>query len=155
VGITVTLNISGGYNGDLYAYLISPTGTRVVLLNQPGTDIFGADGAGMNITLQDGASTYGSVQNAGNGYLTGSYNAAGSLSAFGSPASPGGYVNGTWELFFADLSSGGGTATLNSWTVTAVPEPVPLALGVFLGLLLARTGWKWIRQARPNAPDNS
>jgi len=40
-----------GYNGNLYAYLISPTGTLVVLLNQPGSAPFYAPGSGMNITL--------------------------------------------------------------------------------------------------------
>ena len=34
--LTVTLNISGGYNGNLYAYLDAPNGTQVVLMNQPG-----------------------------------------------------------------------------------------------------------------------
>ena len=34
--LTVELNISGGYNGDLYAYLVAPNGTLVVLMNQPG-----------------------------------------------------------------------------------------------------------------------
>src|ERR1035437_1861431 len=50
-GLTVCLNISGGYNGDLYAYLVAPNGTMVVLLNQPGVTVsnpFGASGAGMN-----------------------------------------------------------------------------------------------------------
>ena len=35
-GLTVGLNISGGYNGSLYAYLVSPNGTLVALMNQPG-----------------------------------------------------------------------------------------------------------------------
>ena len=34
--LTVSLNISGGFNGDLYAYLVSPNGTLVMLMNQPG-----------------------------------------------------------------------------------------------------------------------
>ena len=39
--------------------------------------------------------------------------------------------NGTWTLFFADLTRGGGQAYLDSWTLnlTVVPEPVTLALG--------------------------
>lgn len=148
LGATVSLNISGGYNGDLFAYLVAPNGTLVMLLNQPGTDGFGAGGAGLNILLQDGASDHGSIQSAGDGYLTGSYNAAGSLSAFGTAGSPGGDANGTWHLFFADLSSGGGTATLDSWSLslTVVPEPVTLALGLFAPLLLLLTGVKrWWR----------
>lgn len=45
--------------------------------------------------------------------------------------------NGTWTLFIADLS-GGGQSQLVSWEldITAVPEPVNLALGVFAGVFL-------------------
>ena len=43
--------------------------------------------------------------------------------------------NGTWTIFFADLSSGE-TSTLNSWSldITAVPEPVNVALGISAGV---------------------
>ncbi len=130
--LTVTLNISGGYNGNLYAYLDAPNGTQVVLMNQPGVsgdNSFGATGAGMNITLQDGIAANGSIQNETSGaVLSGSYNAAGTLADFnGSP------VDGTWVLFFADEVTGGGTSTLDSWSlnITAVPEPVNLALAIF------------------------
>ncbi len=34
--LTVALNITGGFNGDLYAYLLSPQGSLVVLLNRVG-----------------------------------------------------------------------------------------------------------------------
>jgi subtilisin-like proprotein convertase family protein len=135
-GLTVGLNISGGYNGDLYAYLVAPDGTLVVLLNQPGvsgSNPFGASGAGMNITLQDATTVNGSIQNVTSGsVLSGSYNAAGTLVSFN-----GSVADGTWTLYFADLSSGGGTSTLDSWPldITAVPEPVNVALGIFAGLL--------------------
>jgi len=154
LGVTVGLNISGGYNGDLYAYLVAPNGTLVALFNQPGASAFGAGGAGMNITLQSGTSTYGSIQTAGDGYLTGSYNASGSLLAFGTSESPGGAANGTWSLFFADMSSGGGTATLNSWSLelTVVPEPVTLALGLFVVMLVALAGLKWVWRTRRRRP---
>lgn len=130
--LTVSLNISGGYNGDLYAYLVSPDGTMVVLMNQPGVSVngFGASGAGMNITLADG---YTSIQTVtSGGVLTGNYGAAGTLADFG-----GSSANGTWELYFADLSNGGGTSTLNSWAlnITAVPEPVNIAMCCMLGLM--------------------
>ena len=54
--VQVTLDITGGFNGDLYAYLVDPQGQLVVLLNRPGvTSInpFGYGDAGMNITLDD------------------------------------------------------------------------------------------------------
>src|ERR1700760_3775370 len=35
--ITVNLDISGGYNGDLYVYLVGPDGDFNVLLNQSGS----------------------------------------------------------------------------------------------------------------------
>lgn len=120
--VTIGLNISGGYNSDLYAYLIAPNGTMVVLMNQPG----GLTGGGMNVTLSDGIFT--SIQDAtSSGTLTGTYNAMGSLGNFDGSA-----VNGNWTLYFADLSSGG-TSTLDSWTlnITAVPEPVSIAFAVF------------------------
>jgi subtilisin-like proprotein convertase family protein len=132
--LIISLNISGGYNGDLYAYLAAPNGTLVMLMNQPGMAVngFGASGAGMNITLQDVGAANGNIQNETSGsVLSGSCNAAASLSGFN-----GSVADGTWTLFFADEVSGGGTSTLNSWSlgITAVPEPVNVALGVFGGL---------------------
>ena len=34
--VEVTLDITGGFNGDLYAYLVSPSGQMLVLLNRVG-----------------------------------------------------------------------------------------------------------------------
>jgi len=147
-GLTVNLNISGGYNGDLYAYLMAPNGTAVVLLNQPGvsdSNPFGASGAGMNITLQDATSVHGSIQSETSGsVLSGSYNAAGTLVSFN-----GSVADGTWTLYFADLSSGGGTSTLDSWSldITAVPEPGSVALGIF-GALLGGLGRHYAAKRR-------
>lgn len=135
-GLTVGLNISGGYNGDLYAYLVAPNGTLVVLLNQPGVsgnNPFGASGAGMNIILQDTTSDHGSIQNETSGsVLLGTYSASGTLVSFN-----GSVADGPWTLYFADLSNGGGTSTLDSWSlnIEAVPEPVNVALGIFGALL--------------------
>jgi hypothetical protein len=52
--------------------------------------------------------------------------------------------NGTWTLFMADLSNGGGPEQVISYEleITTVPEPVNLALGIFgavaLSVLLLR-----------------
>lgn len=143
-GLTVNLNLSGGYNGDLYAYLVAPDGTMVVLLNQPGVAVngFGASGAGMNVTLADG---YTSIQTVISGdVLSGNYGAAGTLSGFNGAA-----ADGNWQLFFADLSNGGGTSTLNNWAlnITAVPEPVNLALATLAGGAIAFFGFRRLRQA--------
>ena len=50
--------------------------------------------------------------------------------------------NGVWTLFFADVSAGGGPATLNGWSldITAVPEPVNVALAGFAGVMLTVVG---------------
>ncbi len=72
-----------------------------------------------------------------------SYNASGGSDTFNSKFG-GDDPSGTWTLFFADVSSGG-NATLDSWSlgITAVPEPVNVALGIFGGVfaavILART----------------
>ena len=131
--LTVSLNINGGYNGGLVAYLVAPNGTYVSLLNQPGTlsSPFGYGGAGLNVTLSDSGSlsiqttteTPGVSFGAG-----GTYTANGSLSSVDGSA-----LNGNWTLFFANMSSGGANGELTSFTLnfTAVPEPVNVALGVF------------------------
>ncbi len=121
--LTVSLNIAGGYDGNLYSYLVAPNGTTVPLLNPTANS-----GSGMNITLQDGASPI----TASSDLSSGTYAASGTLANINGSA-----ANGQWTLFFADEVTGGGTSTLNSWSlgITAVPEPVNLALGVFGGVI--------------------
>lgn len=155
--ISVTLNVSGGYNGDLYAYL-SYDGKLVPLLNRVGLSSgnpFGSGDSGLGVTLV--SSGYGNIHAASAGGigtpLTGTYLADGQklspLSSASSFNANGGSItldgtfggvnpNGTWTLFFADVVQGGGTATLNGWSldVTAVPEPVNAALGIFAGVFL-------------------
>jgi len=153
IDVTVGLNISGGYNGNLYAYLISPTGTLVVLMDQPGSAPFYAPGSGMNVTLDSSAGT--GIQVASETYrqtLSGTYAPLGNLSSIAAPGGNNGTGNGVWTLFFADLTRGGGQAYLDSWTLnlTVVPEPVTLALGLFVVMLIALAGIKrmWIPQAK-------
>ena len=150
-GVTVGLNISGGYNGDLYVYLVAPDGvTTVTLLNRPGSAPFYAAGAGfgngsVNSFVLDSGNGNPSIQTAvetSGVAMTGNFSASGSLANMNGSAS-----DGTWTLYFADLSAGGGTgpSVLNGWTLnlTVVPEPVTLALVVFLVMLLALAGLKW------------
>ena len=117
--ISVTLNLSGGYNGDIYAYLAH--GSTLVQLLNPAP---GLSGAGMSITLNE---TGSALPTSGGGVITGSYVAYGDLSTFNTTD-----PNGAWTLFFADLSPGD-TSTLTGFNVslTAVPEPVNVALGIF------------------------
>jgi len=162
--LSVTLNFSGGYNADLYGYLVYNDQT-VVLLNRigiTGSNPYGAAGAGMNITLSDGSPD---IHSAGlnSGILSGSWAPDGRVISplssgvqFDSaPRQNGGNPlatfnnlnpNGTWTLYFSDLSSGqqGALASwgLNLSGTTPVPEPITWALvifgGVFGGVQAAR-----------------
>lgn len=142
--VNVTLNISGGWNGDLYGYLIY-NDSLVVLLNRVGTgagDPF-QQGAGFstagfnNVTLDDDAALLiHAVENPTTGS---SYRAdGGSLASFNNMD-----PNGIWTLFLAD-NSGGFQSTLEGWSldITAVPETATVALAVFgvvfVGVGLAR-----------------
>ena len=109
--ISVNLNISGGYNGDLYGYLVS----------------------GFNVTLSDSGAS--SIHGATGSPVTGTYtpDSGNTLdTTFGGAVANG----GTWTLYLADLASGD-TSTLVSWgiTVSVVPEPVTWALVGFAVVL--------------------
>lgn len=150
--VTVTLDITGGFNGDLYAYLAGPVGGFAVLLNRAGlssSSAYGYSDAGFNITLADGAAngnihSYQSVP----GYATlisnGSawapdgraINPQASGSVFDSAATSatlssfiGTDPNGTWTFFIADLSPGGQSTLVSvGLNVGLVPEPQTCAL---------------------------
>jgi subtilisin-like proprotein convertase family protein len=147
--VSVTLNINNGYNGDLYGYLVfQPTtgsAQMIVLLDQvvgpSGSAPFGSSAAGFdNVTLSDSGST--SIHTAGGSPVTtGVYtpDAQGVGQTFDNTFS--GSASGTWTLFLADLSAGGGTSPsqLTSFTLdlSVVPEPITWALVGFGGLLVA------------------
>jgi hypothetical protein len=160
--VSVSLNISGGYNGDLYAYL-SYGGVLVPLLNRvgvgsthAGSSAFGYGDAGLNITLTSSGNDihwYRDSVNPGGGQLTtGTWRPDGR--AIGPQATPSSFdsssgrlnfdsytsmnPNGTWTLFIGDLSSGA-QSQLVSWSLdltAVVPEPVNVALGIFGGVFL-------------------
>jgi hypothetical protein len=152
--ISVAINVSGGYNGDLYAYL-SYDGKLVPLLDRiglSGSNPAGAAGGGMNVTLSDTGAN-GNIHAAGDSSLSGAWKPDGQTTsptaAYSIFSAGGGSItldgtfagvnpNGEWTLFFADVSAGGGTSTLNGWSldITAVPEPVNVALGIFVGVFL-------------------
>jgi hypothetical protein len=151
--VTVDLNISGNFNGDLYLYLRheaeSSPGTFAtdgfsVLLNRVGRSVANPAGyadSGMQITLSDTAASgdlhgYHLAQTPAPGVpLTGTFQpdarAVDPVSALdSSPRSAflngfdGKPVDGRWTLFAADLQSGG-TSQINSWSLnfSSVPEP--------------------------------
>jgi subtilisin-like proprotein convertase family protein len=148
--VSVNLNITGGFNGDLYAYLAGPVGQFAVLLNRVGLssgNAFGYFDAGFNITLDSSGANVHNYQSGSytitSGQLTGTWNADGrnisplsSGSVFDAASTAANLnlfnntqANGTWTLFLADLS-GGGQSTLVSWglTIVTVPEPQTWAM---------------------------
>ncbi|MGA2870728.1 MAG: PEP-CTERM sorting domain-containing protein [Verrucomicrobiota bacterium] len=158
--VTVSLDITGGFNGDLYAYLVGPNGGFAVLLNRVGMsseNSFGYSDSGLDVTFSDTAAVsihdYQTVPDyslsgttwqpdgenidpqSSPSAFTGTQTAM--LSSF-DDTDP----NGTWMLYLADLSSGS-TSTLDSWTInvttTAVPEPQTWTLTILglAGTLLA------------------
>jgi subtilisin-like proprotein convertase family protein len=161
--VNVTLNLSGGWNGDLYAYLVHDTGFAV-LLNRVGVTANGSPGygtAGMTVTLDDAAglnihdvmTPSGSLQPDGRNISP--LTAGATLYA----ADPSGAIlgsfnglnaNGAWTLFIADVS-GGDVTTITSWglDIAAVPEPRSIVeagvAALFLGVL---AGLYRMKQAR-------
>lgn len=154
--IQVQLGIIGGFNGDLYAYLVGPQGQLAVLLNRvgvTGSNPFGYGDEGMNITLD------GLAANNIHDYGSSSYSLSGTTWAADGrnidPQSSGAALyaapttanlsvfqttdaNGAWTFFIADVSAGGGTATLNSLmlTIITVPEPQTWVMSLFGGVTL-------------------
>jgi subtilisin-like proprotein convertase family protein len=141
--VNVDLNISGGYNADLVGYLTlqdanGNTATEI-LLNRVGTtpaNPFGSSGSGFNVTLSDSGTVNGNIHGAA-GLPTGTWqpDSANSLNGtFGGLT-----ANGTWTLYLADMSLGGGTSILNSWglDVSVVPEPAGVGFIFGIGGLVA------------------
>jgi hypothetical protein len=167
--VIVSLNISGGFNGDLYASLSHASGF-VVLLNRVGrtaSTSFGYPDAGFNVTLSDAPGVTTDVHlyggNAG-AAVTGTYQPDGrdidpDLVFDTSPRTArldrlvGLDPNGAWTLFVADVSSGG-QSTLTSWglEIQAVPEPTPAALVTLAGVTLAISQWAAHRRRRGSCP---
>ena len=144
--ISVTLSVSGGNNSGLYAYL-TYNGTLAVLLNRPGvtsTTPFGDTSAGLTQTLT-GTALYSGVSPLSS-YT--SFTTPGSSTSLSDNSLYGGInPNGTWALFFADVAGGGGNATLNGWSldITAVPEPVNVALAMFGGMMAIWSIWRRLK----------
>src|SRR5579884_1176015 len=103
--VAVTLNVTHSFDSDLQMTLISPSGTRVLLVDQVG-------GSGQNFTnttLDDSAHI---VIDDGSPPFTGTYSPDHPLSAL-----DGQNANGNWTLEVSDLSAGD-SGTLNSWSLT-------------------------------------
>ena len=102
--IQVTLNISGGYNGDLYGYLRLNNSPLVVLVNRVGMTSGNPDGyldGGMSVTLTASATApdIHFYQNANpvynsSGQVTGTYQADGRTDPLGSSRGSLSYLTG-------------------------------------------------------------
>lgn len=153
--VAVRLNLSGGYNGGLYGYLVlqdaqGRTATEI-LLNEVGTspaNPFGSAGSGFNVTLSDSGSANGSIHNAA-GNPTGLWQPDSGATLDGTFG--GMTANGTWTLFLADKFDGGGVTTLDSWgltiSATAVPEPSVTGLACGMAALFAFGGMRLRRKS--------
>ena len=153
--LTVDLNIAGGWNGDLYAYLSHGSGFSV-LLNRPGStgaNPGGSGVSGLNVSLADSYLT--DIHTALNNPLTGNFapdgrsvNPYNALDTDPRTAMLGSFngidPNGSWTLFFADVSPPS-VSTLQSWTVNigvTVPEPASATLvGLMIALGWSRRAW--------------
>ena len=160
LSVTISLTISGDFNGDLYAQVTHGSGFSV-LLNRVGRTAgneFGYDDTGMDITFSDSAASgdvhvyrttlFGNENTPVAGMLTGVWAPdaritdpdtvlatdprTALLSSFN-----GSNPNGTWTLFIAD-ASGGGQSTLQKWSVSieGVPEPAAVLFAIIGGCLL-------------------
>jgi subtilisin-like proprotein convertase family protein len=140
--VTLTLDITGGSNGDLYAYVVHDTGFAV-LLNRPGRTASNPTGyldPGMTVSFSDSAvlgdihryrETLGGAPSGGR--LTGAWQPDGrdvdpglsldteprtaTLQSFAGLA-----IGGTWTLFVADMDAGG-EGTLDRWGLVITPVP--------------------------------
>ncbi|MCP5528054.1 MAG: PEP-CTERM sorting domain-containing protein [Verrucomicrobiales bacterium] len=168
--LRVGLEISGGFIGDLYAYLRYENGSDAafsVLLNRLGRSAanpLGGPNAGLNLSLRDDATdnahdylsvgpvpppgdpVAGEWQPDGRNIDPGS---SGAIFDATSPSTPlsgfnGFGADGEWTLFVADMSSGV-AHQVESWSLTIVPVPEPAHAGVVLMVL---GGWWAIRRAR-------
>lgn len=170
--LNVTLNISGtglgGFNGDLYVTLQHDSG-YTVLLNRVGARTgasYGYGDSGLGVTFDDAASgdvhIYRQVLNGNHttplgGSLSGTWTPdartddpssvldsspqTATLASFNTVP-----LNGTWTLFVSDVSSGA-THQLDSWSITAVPEPELYAALAGVALLVFAV----LRKRRPPA----
>jgi len=155
--LSVSLSLSGGWNGDLYAYLVHSSGFAV-LLNRVGRGNGGAynssgyGASGMNVVLNDaGLLNIHNVPVPGTGAIPLTFQPDGrNINPLSSPATFSGTLptallssfngvdpNGSWTLFIADVSPGD-QSTITHWDldIAAVPEPASLVEGSIAVLFL-------------------
>ncbi|MBS0659570.1 MAG: PEP-CTERM sorting domain-containing protein [Verrucomicrobia bacterium] len=177
LSVEVHLTLSGGFNGDLYAYLVhdTPGGTGFsILLNRVGRTTgspFGYGDAGMTVTFSDLAATdihsYQTLVDPGGSALSASTwqpdaRDVNPLTAVQTDprtaflASFNGLdANGTWTLYLADVAPLG-QSTVVSWgfTLHAIPEPSTVAAGL-LAAGCAAAAWRRRESSRSKIQDSN
>lgn len=140
VEVKVNLNFSGGYNGDLYAYLLHGS-QKAVLLNRVGrtaADPYGYEESGMSVQLADSAAGKdihrykvigGSITNGAQWQPDGrntppasardTDNRTSMLAVFTNAA-----PEGDWTLFVSDMD-GGFQSRLTSWGLELAVNQLP------------------------------
>lgn len=147
--VQVHLRLSGGFNGDLYAYLAHDSGFTI-LLNRPGRTADNPDGSfttGVDAVFSSAAGLDAHQATSFTGiFQPDGRNVSPYLVTDESPRTAfltsfaGGDPEGYWTLFIADLSPLH-QSTVESWglTITAladpIPEPGPLSVAALLALL--------------------
>lgn len=154
--ITVSIEVLGGFNGDLYAYL-SNGSDIAILLNRSGRTADNPPGyadEGYSVTFSDAALNgdihlYQDTLDPMFSPITGTWQPSArdidpalsldtiSRTAFLSTFQ-GTNPNGNWTLYFADIESGG-VATFESWSLQitgVIPEPSSALLSLLSGSLL-------------------
>ena len=101
--ITVSVDVTHSYIGDLVMQLQSPSGSFANIWARNCND---AQYGNIDVTFEDGASAISC-----NSPTTGTFNPSSPLSTF-----DGEDINGTWNLVFVDFYTGD-TGTVNSWSL--------------------------------------
>jgi len=135
--VSIQVTMSGGWSGDIYAYITHGSGFAV-LLNRPGRSLIEPAGSGtidLSVILADSAATDIHTGIPASGSLSGIYQPdaraidpdnsldttprTAFLSSFN-----GLDPNGNWTLYVADVATGD-TMTVANWslTISGVPEP--------------------------------
>jgi autotransporter-associated beta strand protein len=133
-GLEVRLNLTGGWNGDMYASLVHDSGFTV-LLNRPGNTVSnpgGSGSSGMTVTFSAAATTDIHTGIPNSGTVTGTWQPdartadpllvtnssprTAFLSSFNEAP-----VQGNWTLFLADNAAADIT-TLTGWGLTITSE---------------------------------
>jgi subtilisin-like proprotein convertase family protein len=150
--VNVQLSLSGGWSGDLYAYLRHGSGFAV-LLNRAGRTLAEPLGSGtvdlsiifsdialadIHTGIPDSGSAFGTFQPDGReidpDYALDTSPRTAFLASFN-----GLDANGDWTLYVADVATGD-AMTLGSWSlnITGVPEPSVTLLGALGACLVLR-----------------